>query len=89
MATSDISLSDDHKVVVGIMVLIVFTVIVTEVAGTSHGNAEVVILIMFGLLLILGIEHLSNFNGWAASNPFVPSPSAVATQQAVNQSAGY
>lgn len=70
--TSTTSVTEAHKVMVGILILIVMLVIFVEVAGTSHNNAVMVGLLLLGPLLLLGFNHKSNLASWASSNPFNP-----------------
>ena len=61
-----------HKVLVGVLVMIVMLVILTDVAGESHKWATIVGLLLLGPLLIEGFHHTSNLTTWLQANPYNP-----------------
>lgn len=61
-----------HKVLVGILVLLIMLVILTEVAGSSHSAYTIVFLVMLGPLLLLGMNHATQLKSWVATNPYNP-----------------
>jgi hypothetical protein len=60
-----------HTTIVSIFVLILVTVILVSVAGTSHDAAVVVGLLFVGVTIILGIQHNANL-GALAQYPAAP-----------------
>lgn len=65
--TGDILTS--HKVLVGILFLVVVLVILVEGAGESHEWAVAIGLLLMGPLLMEGMNHASTFASWAKNNP--------------------
>lgn len=61
-----------HKVLIGIVIMIVMLVILTEVAGVNHDYAVIVGLLLLGPLLIEGMNHSQQFSTWLQNNPYNP-----------------
>lgn len=71
-AVSASSISTSHKVLVGVLFLVVVLVILTEAAGESHEWAMGIGLLLMGPLLIEGMNNSARFASWAGNNPFNP-----------------
>jgi hypothetical protein len=61
-----------HKVLVGILVMIVVLVILVEVAGTNHSWAVVAMLVLMGPLLLEGMNHSQQLAAWVSNQPYNP-----------------
>lgn len=66
------SVTDAHKALVGIAVMLVVLVILVEIAGTSKHAATVVVLFMFGAIAVLGVTHSTTFAEWVKTKPWIP-----------------
>jgi hypothetical protein len=61
-----------HKVLVGIVIMIVMLIILTEVAGVNHDYAVLVGLLLLGPLLLEGMNHSQQLGAWLQNNPYNP-----------------
>lgn len=68
------SATTDHMVVVGVLVMVVMLIILTEVAGIGKNWYAIVILLLMGPLLIEGMTHSQTILPWLESNPYNPNP---------------
>lgn len=67
-----IDLATSHKVLVGLAVLVVVGMILTEGAGHSKDAATVIILLLVGVFLMEGMTHAARFQAFAMQNPWNP-----------------
>lgn len=61
-----------HKVLIGILVLVVVLMLLVEGAGESHEWGVGIGLLLLGPLLILGMEKGTQFSQWASGEPYIP-----------------
>jgi hypothetical protein len=65
--STDITTS--HKVLIGILLMLVVLVLITEVAGTNPQAGKLMLLLLAGPVLILGIKEGPKFSSFAAGEP--------------------
>ena len=63
------AITPEHKVLVGVMLMVILLILLTEVAGVSSQWAEGVGLLLLGPLLILGFNNSAKFASWVGNNP--------------------
>jgi hypothetical protein len=59
----------EHRVLVGVMLMVIVLVILVEVAGANKSYAEATALLLLGPLLILGFNNSAKFASWVGNNP--------------------
>lgn len=70
-----VNVDTTHRVFVGLAVLIVVGMILTEGAGHSKDAATLIILVLVGVFLMEGMTHATQFSAFAQNNPYNPLPS--------------
>lgn len=70
--TPTVNADTAHKVLVGIVVLIVVLMLLVEGAGESHEWGVAIGLLLLGPVLLLGMNKGTQFSQWAANQPYNP-----------------
>jgi hypothetical protein len=61
-----------HKTLVTVGIMVALSVVATEVAGTNHNAAVVIMLLLVGVLLIRGMTQSAALQNFTSSYPFNP-----------------
>lgn len=72
MSTVPPNVDTGHKVLVGVLIMVVMLVIMTEVAGTSKQWATAALLLLAAPLMFEGFTHMGKLTTWAKQNPYNP-----------------